>query len=39
MPDLGSGTRFHLATVEAWLLEHFQRGGKAESQRCPKCGK
>ena len=29
LPDLGSGTRFHLATVEAWLLEHFQRGGSA----------
>ncbi len=24
---IGKGTRFHLATVEKWLLKYFQKGG------------
>lgn len=27
LPDLGKGTRFHLPSVEKWLLDNFQRGG------------
>lgn len=27
MPNLGRGVRFHLPSVDAWLLEHFQVGG------------
>lgn len=25
---VGKGTRFHLPTVEAWLLKYFQKGGE-----------
>ncbi len=27
MPNLGRGVRFHLPSVDAWLLEFFQIGG------------
>lgn len=25
---LGKGARYHVATVEKWLLKHFQKGGE-----------
>jgi len=28
MPNLGRGVRFHLPSVDAWLLEFFQVGGR-----------
>ena len=28
MPNLGRGVRFHLPSVDAWLLEYFQIGGR-----------
>jgi predicted DNA-binding transcriptional regulator AlpA len=30
MPALGRGVRFHLPSVDAWLLKHFQVGGVEE---------
>lgn len=27
LPNIGRGMRFHLPSVEAWLLENFQLGG------------
>lgn len=27
LPNIGRGLRFHLPSVDAWLLEHFQIGG------------
>jgi hypothetical protein len=27
MPNLGRGVRYHLPSVDAWLLEFFQVGG------------
>ena len=27
MPNLGRGVRFHLPSVDAWLLKYFQAGG------------
>lgn len=27
MPNLGRGIRFHLPSVDEWLLEYFQVGG------------
>lgn len=28
LPNLGRGIKFHLPSVDAWLLEFFQKGGK-----------
>lgn len=28
IPGVGKSTRFHLPTVEAWLLRYFQKGGE-----------
>lgn len=30
MPNLGRGVRFHLPSVDLWLLSHFQVGGVAK---------
>lgn len=27
LPSIGRGVRFHLPSVDGWLLEHFQVGG------------
>jgi predicted DNA-binding transcriptional regulator AlpA len=32
LPDLGRGVRFHLPSVDEWLLSHFQVGGKKEGR-------
>ena len=28
LPNIGRGVRFHLPSVDEWLLTHFQIGGK-----------
>lgn len=28
LPNLGRGVKFHLPSVDEWLLEHFQIGGR-----------
>lgn len=28
LPTIGKATRFHLPSVEAWLLRYFQKGGE-----------
>ena len=30
LPNLGRGIRFHLPSVDEWLLTHFQIGGTAK---------
>ncbi len=30
---IGKGTRYHLATVEKWLLKYFQKGGDPVEKR------
>lgn len=33
LEGLGKGTRYHLPTVEQWLMDHFHQGGaKAEKK-------
>lgn len=36
MPTIGKATRFHLPSVEAWLLKHFQKGGEPASLKSRK---
>jgi predicted DNA-binding transcriptional regulator AlpA len=33
LPDLGRGVRFHLPSVDEWLLSNFQVGGKKEGAK------